>query len=126
MTRAPENLLTVRRLLLDHLDVDPDTSRHMSTPNVLNETLALGRATAAQIGVGHVDEAAIVAGWSPVWTRRAWPGGSPPRCPPTRPSRSPTSWPAPWPLDRPRVRQPATAVRNKCCATAVADVTLAA
>ncbi|MEH0972864.1 hypothetical protein V6U77_17230 [Micromonospora sp. CPCC 205546] len=27
MTRAPENLLTVRRLLLDHLDVDPDRSR---------------------------------------------------------------------------------------------------
>ncbi|SCL69660.1 hypothetical protein GA0070606_5151 [Micromonospora citrea] len=27
MTRAPENLLTVRRLLLDHLDLDPDTSR---------------------------------------------------------------------------------------------------
>ncbi|MFG3715119.1 hypothetical protein [Micromonospora sp. NPDC047730] len=27
MTRAPENLLTVRRLLLDHLDIDPDTSR---------------------------------------------------------------------------------------------------
>ncbi|SCL68934.1 hypothetical protein [Micromonospora peucetia] len=27
MTRAPGNLLTVRRLLLDHLNVDPDTSR---------------------------------------------------------------------------------------------------
>ncbi|MEU9508064.1 hypothetical protein AB0D32_17505 [Micromonospora sp. NPDC048170] len=27
MTRAPENLLAVRRLLLDHLNVDPDTSR---------------------------------------------------------------------------------------------------
>ncbi|MEH1099809.1 hypothetical protein [Micromonospora sp. CPCC 205561] len=27
MTRAPENLLTVRRLLLDHLNVDPHTSR---------------------------------------------------------------------------------------------------
>ncbi|MER7331817.1 MULTISPECIES: hypothetical protein [unclassified Micromonospora] len=27
MTRAPENLLTVRRLLLDHLNIDTDTSR---------------------------------------------------------------------------------------------------
>jgi hypothetical protein len=27
MTRAPENLLTVRRLLLDHLNIDPDTVR---------------------------------------------------------------------------------------------------
>lgn len=27
MTRAPDNLLAVRRLLLDHLNVDPDTSR---------------------------------------------------------------------------------------------------
>jgi hypothetical protein len=28
MTRAPENLLTVRRLLLDHLNIDPDTVRN--------------------------------------------------------------------------------------------------
>ncbi|MEV4466684.1 hypothetical protein AB0J51_24045 [Micromonospora echinofusca] len=27
MTRAPQNLLAVRRLLLDHLDIDPDRSR---------------------------------------------------------------------------------------------------
>ncbi|MER7418238.1 hypothetical protein ABT346_15900 [Micromonospora peucetia] len=36
--------------------------KDMSTLGVLNETLTLSRATAAQIGVDHVDEAAIVAG----------------------------------------------------------------